>query len=189
MILLPTNLVFRRFVGSFVLSCSTNDAAACAEDPRAQLATLQTHTGGTAWGMIRDEWGGQNRVKKASAPFLVEKTHAPSSAMPFAVPPPASPYARTDTPLRIPHSASSQFRLPPSPLPTIHISIVFVREGKTLFAFPRKPRSSHSFLHPRGEQVKTKTKHSDARVDWGRQVQFLLIVDITPNLGEPKIIR
>lgn len=112
MILLPTNLVFRRFVGSFVLSCSTNDAAACAEDPRAQLATLQTHTGGTAWGRIRDEWGGQNRVKKASAPFLVEKTHAPSSAMPFAVPPPASPYARTDTPLRIPHSASSQFRLP-----------------------------------------------------------------------------
>lgn len=163
MIQLPTNPAFRRLVGSFVLSCSTNDAAACAEAPRAQLATLQTHTGGTAWGRIRDEWGGQNRVKKASAPFLVEKTHAPSSAMPFAVPPPASPYARTDTPLRIPHSASSQFRLPPSPLPTIHISIVFVREGKNLFAFPRKPRSSHSFLHPRSEQVKTKTKHSDAR--------------------------
>ena len=73
MIQLPTNPAFRRLVGSFVLSCSTNDAAACAEAPRAQLATLQTHTGGTAWGRIRDEWGGQNRVKKASAPFLVKR--------------------------------------------------------------------------------------------------------------------
>ena len=48
----------------------------------------------------------------------------------------AQPYARTDTPLRIAHSASSQFRLPPSPLPTIHISIVFVREGKPFLPSP-----------------------------------------------------
>ncbi len=70
MILLPTNLVFHRLVGSFVLSCSTNDAAACAEDPRAQLATLQTHTGATAWGRIRDEWGDKTVLRRRVPLFL-----------------------------------------------------------------------------------------------------------------------
>ena len=173
MILLPTNHVFRRFVGSFVLSCSTNDAAACAEDPRAQLATLQTHTGGTAWGRIRDEWGGQNRVKKASAPFLVEKTHAPSSAMPFAVPPPASPYARTDTPLRIAHSASSKFL--PSPFTFTRKLLIqcvlcvkekpffaFTCEGKRGEDFTRKSLFS-SFLQSYGEEVKAKNEKQRTR--------------------------
>ena len=46
-------------------------------------------------------------------PIFGETTHAPSLPLPFAVSSSAASYARTDTPLRIAHSASSQFL--PSP--------------------------------------------------------------------------
>ena len=49
----------------------------------------------------------------SSSPFFGETTHAPSPPLPFAVSSSAASYARTDTPLRIAHSASSQFL--PSP--------------------------------------------------------------------------
>ena len=57
-------------------------------------------------------------------PAFFEKTPVPSPTMSHPVSSSAPPYARTDTPLRIAHSASSQF------LPTV----CFAREGNALFS-------------------------------------------------------
>lgn len=53
---------------------------------------------------------------------LFEKTPVPSLTMTLAVSPSAQPYARTDMPLRIAHSASSQFL--PSPFTFTRNSLI-----------------------------------------------------------------
>ena len=69
-------------------------------------------------------------------PAFFEKTPVPSPTMSRPVSSSAPPYARTDTPLRIAHSASSQFL--PSPF-TLHLhpqfidTVCFAREGNALF--------------------------------------------------------
>ena len=85
----------------------------------------------------------------------------------------APPYARTDTPLRIAHSASSQFL----PLPFIftHNSLIqcvlrvkempffaFTGKGNTGEAFTRKSLF-HSFLQLCGEEVKAKNEKQRTR--------------------------
>ena len=55
-------------------------------------------------------------------PVFFEKTPVPSPTMSLAVSSSAPPYARTDTPLRIAHSASSQFL--PSPFTFTHNSLI-----------------------------------------------------------------
>ena len=55
-------------------------------------------------------------------PAFLEKTPVPSPTMTLAVSSSAQPYARTDTPLRIAHSASSQFL--PSPFTFTRNSLI-----------------------------------------------------------------
>lgn len=55
-------------------------------------------------------------------PAFFEKTPVPSPTMSRPVSSSAPPYARTDTPLRVAHSASSQFL--PSPFTTTHNSLI-----------------------------------------------------------------
>ena len=82
----------------------------------------------------------------------------------------AQPYARTDTPLRIAHSASSKFM--PSPFTFTRKSLIqcalcvkekpffaFTGEGERGEVFTRKSLFS-SFLPSYGEEVKAKTKNS-----------------------------
>ena len=93
--------------------------------------------------------------------------------LPFAVSSSAPPYARTDTPLRIAHSASSQFL--PSPFtftrnPLIQCVLrvkempffAFTGEGKRGEDFTCKSLM-HSFLRPCGEEVKAKNEKRRTR--------------------------
>gem|GEM_PF-766530 len=96
------------------------------------------------------------------------------SLLPFAVSSSAPPYARTDTPLRIAHSASSQFL--PSPFTftrNLLIPCVLRVKGCALFAFTGEGKRGesftckslmHSFLQPCGEEVKAKNKKRRTRV-------------------------
>ena len=121
-------------------------------------------------------------------PAFLEKTPVPSPTMTLAVSSSAHPYARTDTPLRIAHSASLQFL--PSPLLVIHWSSVFCAWRKCPFSaftsegnkgeiFTRKSLFS-SFLQSYGEEVKAKKTKNSGRAryacalgDWGgRQMHF-----------------
>ena len=85
----------------------------------------------------------------SSCPLFFEKTPVPSPTMTLAVSSSAPPYARTDTPLRIAHSASSQFL--PSPFTFTRNSLIqcvlrvkempffrLHREGNKGEAFTRK---------------------------------------------------
>ena len=103
-------------------------------------------------------------------PAFFEKTPVPSSIMSPTVSSSAHPYARTDTLLRIAHSASSQFL--PSPFAFTRNSLThcvlrvkkchsfaFTGEGNKDKAFTRKSLF-HSFLQSYGEEVKAKTKNS-----------------------------
>ena len=75
----------------------------------------------------------------------------------------AHPYARTDTPLRIAHSASLQ--LLPSPFifyPQFIDTVCFACEGNKDGAFTRKSLF-HSFLQSYGEEVKEKNEKQRTR--------------------------
>ena len=85
----------------------------------------------------------------------------------------ASPYARTDTPLRIAHSASSKFL--PSPFTFTRNSLIlcalwvkemlffsFTGEGKRGEIFTRKSLF-HRFLQSYGEEVKAKNEKQRTR--------------------------
>jgi len=104
-------------------------------------------------------------------PCFFEKTTVPSPTMSPTVSSSAQPYTRTDTPLRIAHSASSQFL--PSPFTFTRNSLihcvlrvkampffVFTGEGNKGEAFTRKSLF-HGFLQSYGEGKKRKT--ADAR--------------------------
>ena len=106
-------------------------------------------------------------------PRFFEKTPVPSPTMTLAVSSSAPPYARTDTPLHIAHSASSQFL--PSPFTFTLNSLIqcvlcvkemlffaFTGEGNKCEAFTRKSLFS-SFLQSYGEEVKAKNEKQRTR--------------------------
>ena len=109
----------------------------------------------------------------SSSPFFGETTHAPSPPLPFAVSSSAASYARTDTPLRIAHSASSPFL--PSPFTFTYNLLIhrvlrvkdyaffsFTGEGKRGEAFTHKSLF-HRFLLSCGEEVKAKNEKRRTR--------------------------
>ena len=106
-------------------------------------------------------------------PFFWENVAGFFPPLPFAVSPSAASYARTDTPLRIAHSASSPFL--PSPFTfTCNLLIhrvlrvkdyaffSFTGEGKRGEAFTCKSLM-HSFLRPCGEEVKANNEKRRTR--------------------------
>ena len=106
-------------------------------------------------------------------PAFFEKTSVPSPTMSPTVSSFAQPYARTDTPLRIAHSASSKFL--PSPFTFTRNSLIqcvlwvkerpffaFTGEGKRGETFTRKSLF-HSFLQSYGEEVKAKNEKQRTR--------------------------
>ena len=109
----------------------------------------------------------------SSSPLFLEKTPVPSPTMTLAVSSSAQPYARTDTPLRIAHSASSKFL--PSPFTFTRKLLIqcvlcvkekpffaFTCEGKRGEDFTRKSLFS-SFLQSYGEEVKAKNEKQRTR--------------------------
>ena len=105
-------------------------------------------------------------------PAFLEKTPVPSPTVFSSAP----PYARTDTPLRIAHSASSKFL--PSPFTFTHNSLIqcvlwvkerpffaFTGESKRGETFTRKSLF-HSFLQSYGEEVKAKNEKQRTRARW-----------------------
>ena len=106
-------------------------------------------------------------------PFFGENDAGFFPTQPLAVSPSAASYARTDTPLRISHSASSQFL--PSPFTfTCNLLIhrvlrvkdyaffAFTGEGKRGEAFTHKSLF-HRFLPSYGEEVKAKNEKRRTR--------------------------
>ena len=106
-------------------------------------------------------------------PAFWEKTPVPSPTLSLTVSSSAQPYARTDTPLRIAHSASSKFL--PSPFTFTRNSLIqcvlwvkerpffaFTGEGKRGETFTRKSLF-HSFLQSYGEEVKAKNEKQRTR--------------------------
>ena len=106
-------------------------------------------------------------------PAFWEKTPVPSPTLSLTVSSSAQPYARTDTPLRIAHSASSKFL--PSPFTFTHNSLIqcvlwvkerpffaFTGESKRGETFTRKSLF-HSFLQSYGEEVKAKNEKQRTR--------------------------
>ena len=106
-------------------------------------------------------------------PAFSEKTLVPSLTVSPTVSSSAQPYARTDTPLRIAHSASSKFL--PSPFTFTRNSLIqcvlwvkerpffaFTGEGKRGETFTRKSLF-HSFLQSYGEEVKAKNEKQRTR--------------------------
>ena len=110
-------------------------------------------------------------------PTFFEKTPVSSPTMSPTVFSSAHPYARTDTPLRIAHSASSKFL--PSPFTFTRKLLTqcalcvkekpffaFTGEGKRGEAFTRKSLF-HRFLPSYGEEVKAKNEKQRTRARWG----------------------
>ena len=106
-------------------------------------------------------------------PRFFEKTPIPSLTVSPTVSSSAQPYARTDTPLRIAHSASSKFL--PSPFTFTRKLLIqcalcvkekpffaFTGEGKRDEAFIRKSLF-HRFLPSYGEEVKAKNEKQRTR--------------------------
>jgi len=106
-------------------------------------------------------------------PAFLEKTPVPSLTVSPTVSFSAQPYARTDTRLRIAHSASSNFL--PSPFTFTRNSLIqcilcvkempffsFTGEGKSGEAFTRKSLF-HRFLRSCGEEVKAKNEKRRTR--------------------------
>ena len=106
-------------------------------------------------------------------PRFFEKTPIPSLTVSPTVSSSAQPYARTDTPLRIAHSASSKFL--PSPFTFTRKSLILcvlrVKE-RLFFAFTGEGKRGETFTHislchntltPKGEEVKAKIKNSGMR--------------------------
>ena len=106
-------------------------------------------------------------------PVFWEKTPIPSPTVTSTVSSSAQSYARTDTPLRIAHSASSKFL--PSPFTFTHNSLIqcvlwvkerpffaFTGESKRGETFTRKSLF-HSFLQSYGEEVKAKNEKQRTR--------------------------
>ena len=106
-------------------------------------------------------------------PAFFEKTPVPSSPVSPTVSSSAQPYARTDTPLRIAHTASSKFL--PSPFTFTRNSLIqrslcvkerpffsFTGEGKRGEDFTRKSLFP-SLLPSYGEEVKAKNEKQRTR--------------------------
>ena len=113
-------------------------------------------------------------------PRFFEKTPVPSLTVSPTVSSSAQPYARTDMPLRIAHSASSKFL--PSPftftrklliLSALYVKkmlfFAFTGEGNWGETFTRKSLFL-SLLHPYGEEVKAKNEKQRTRARWGSEV-------------------